>query len=73
MFNPDVTIHGKTGMQFAGHLTEHAGKLFLAIRKSNLWRFTFKRIYDSFVLSASGSCRLFHLLLIVNSILYFFL
>ena len=38
-------------VQFAGHLTEHAGKLILAIGKSNLWRFTFKRIYDSFVLS----------------------
>ena len=35
-------------MQFAGHLTEHAGKLTLAIGKSNLWRYTFKRIYDSF-------------------------
>ncbi len=38
-------------MQFAGHLTEeHAGKLTLAIGKSNLWRYTFKRIYDSFAL-----------------------
>lgn len=35
-------------MQFAGHLTEHAGRLILAIGKSNRWRFTFKRIYDSF-------------------------
>ena len=39
-------------MQFAGHLTEHAGKLVLSIGKSNLWRFTFKRIYDSFALSS---------------------
>ena len=31
-------------MQFAGHLTEHAGRLVL----SNRWRFTFKRLYDSF-------------------------
>lgn len=38
-------------VQFAGHLTEHAGRLVLAIGKSNLWRFTFKRIYDSFVLT----------------------
>lgn len=38
-------------VQFAGHLTEHAGRLVLAIGKSNLWRFTFKRIYDSFALS----------------------
>lgn len=35
-------------MQFAGHLTEHAGRLVLSIGKSNRWRFTFKRIYDSF-------------------------
>ncbi len=35
-------------MQFAGHLTEHAGRLVLAIGKSKRWRFTFKRIYDSF-------------------------
>ena len=35
-------------MQFAGHLTEHAGRIVLAIGKSNRWRFTFKRIYDSF-------------------------
>lgn len=35
-------------IQFAGHLTEHAGRLVLAIGKSNRWRFTFKRIYDSF-------------------------
>lgn len=35
-------------MQFAGHLTEHAGRIILAIGKSNRWRFTFKRIYDSF-------------------------
>lgn len=37
-------------MQFAGHLTEHAGRLVLSIGKSNRWRFTFKRIYDSFAL-----------------------
>lgn len=37
-------------MQFAGHLTEHAGRLVLAIGKSNRWRFTFKRIYDSLAL-----------------------
>lgn len=37
-------------MQFAGHLTEHAGQLVLSIGKSNRWRFTFKRIYDSFAL-----------------------
>ena len=36
-------------MQFAGHLTEHAGRLILSIGRSNRWRFTFKRIYDSFV------------------------
>lgn len=35
-------------VQFAGHLTEHAGRLVLSIGKSNRWRFTFKRIYDSF-------------------------
>lgn len=35
-------------MQFAGHLTEHAGRLILSIGRSNRWRFTFKRIYDSF-------------------------
>ena len=34
-------------MQFAGHLTEHAGRLVLSIGRSNRWRFTFKRIYDS--------------------------
>ena len=34
-------------MQFAGHLTEHAGRLILSIGRSNRWRFTFKRIYDS--------------------------
>lgn len=38
-------------MQFAGHLTEHAGRLVLSIGKSNRWRFTFKRIYDSFALA----------------------
>lgn len=38
-------------MQFAGHLTEHAGRLVLSIGKSNRWRFTFKRIYDSFACS----------------------
>ena len=37
-------------MQFAGHLTEHAGRLVLAIGRSNRWRFTFKRLYDSFAL-----------------------
>jgi hypothetical protein len=37
-------------MQFAGHLTEHAGRLVLSIGKSNRWRYTFKRIYDSFAL-----------------------
>ena len=37
-------------MQFAGHLTKHAGRLVLSIGKSNRWRFTFKRIYDSFAL-----------------------
>ena len=37
-------------MQFAGHLTEHAGRLVLAIGKSNRWRYTFKRIHDSFAL-----------------------
>ena len=37
-------------MQFAGHLTEHAGRLVLSIGRSNRWRFTFKRIYDSFAL-----------------------
>ena len=36
-------------MQFAGHLTEHAGRLVLSIGRSNRWRFTFKRLYDSFV------------------------
>lgn len=36
-------------IQFAGHLTEHAGRITLSIGKSNRWRFTFKRIYDSFV------------------------
>lgn len=35
-------------MQFAGHLTKHAGRLVLSIGRSNRWRFTFKRIYDSF-------------------------
>lgn len=35
-------------MQFAGHLTEHAGRLVLSIGRSNRWRFTFKRIYDNF-------------------------
>ena len=35
-------------MQFAGHLTEHAGYLVLSIGRSNRWRFTFKRLYDSF-------------------------
>lgn len=38
-------------MQFAGHLTEHAGRLVLSIGKSNRWRFTFKRIYDSFAMA----------------------
>ena len=38
-------------MQFAGHLTEHAGRLVLSIGKSNRWRYTFKRIYDSFALA----------------------
>ena len=37
-------------MQFAGHLTEHAGRLVLSIGRSNLWRYTFKRLYDSFAL-----------------------
>lgn len=31
-------------MQFAGHLTEHAGRLVLSIGRSNRWRFTFRRI-----------------------------
>ena len=35
-------------MQFAGHLTEHADRLVLSIGRSNRWRFTFKRLYDSF-------------------------
>lgn len=35
-------------MQFAGHLTEHAGRLVLSIERSNRWKFTFKRLYDSF-------------------------
>ena len=35
-------------MQFVGHLTEHAGRLVLSIGRSNRWRFTFKRLYDSF-------------------------
>ena len=35
-------------MQFAGHLTEHAGRLVMSIGRSNRWRFTFKRLYDSF-------------------------
>lgn len=34
-------------MQFAGHLTEHADRLVLSIGRSNRWRFTFKRLYDS--------------------------
>ena len=38
-------------IQFAGHLTEHAGRLVLAIGKSNRWRFTFKRIYDNFTIA----------------------
>ena len=38
-------------MQFAGHLTEHAGRLVLSIGKSNRWRYTFKRIYDSFAMA----------------------
>ena len=38
-------------MQFARHLTEHAGRLVLSIGKSNRWRYTFKRIYDSFALA----------------------
>lgn len=38
-------------MQFAGHLTEHAGRMVLSIGKSNRWRYTFKRIYDSFALA----------------------
>ena len=37
-------------MQFAGHLTAHAGRMVLALGKSNRWRFTFKRISDSFAL-----------------------
>jgi hypothetical protein len=37
-------------MQFAGHLTEHAGRLVLSIGRSNRWRYTFKRVYDSFAL-----------------------
>lgn len=36
-------------MQFAGHLTEHAGRLVPSIGRSNRWKFTFKRLYDSFV------------------------
>ncbi len=36
-------------MQFAGHLTEHAGRVILGLGKSNLWRYTFMRIYNSFV------------------------
>ncbi len=35
-------------MQFARHLTEHAGKVVLALGKSNLWRYTFMRICNSF-------------------------
>lgn len=35
-------------MQLVGHLTEHAGRLVLSIGRSNRWRFTFVRIYDSF-------------------------
>ena len=38
-------------MQFAGHLTEHAGRMVLSIGKSNRWRYTFKRIYDSFAMA----------------------
>ena len=34
-------------MQFAGHLTEHAGRLVLSIGRSNRWRFTFKRLYTA--------------------------
>ncbi len=35
-------------MQFAGHLTEHAGRVVLALGRSNLWRYTFMRIYNNF-------------------------
>jgi len=35
-------------MQFAGHLTEHAGRVVLALGRNNLWRYTFMRIYNSF-------------------------
>lgn len=35
-------------MQFTRHLTEHAGCLVLSIGRSNLCRYTFKRLYDSF-------------------------
>ncbi len=38
-------------MQFAGHLTEHAGRMILAIGKSNRWRFTFMRLYKSFAMT----------------------
>ena len=37
-------------MQFAGHLTEHAGRLVLSLGRSNRWRYTFKRIHESFAL-----------------------
>ena len=37
-------------MQFAGHLTERAGRLVLSIGRSNLWRYPFKRLYDRFAL-----------------------
>lgn len=41
----------KTDMDVERHLTEHAGRLVLSIGKSNRWRYTFKRIYDSFAMA----------------------
>ena len=38
-------------VQFAGHLTEHAGRMILSIGKSNRWRFTFMRLYKSLAMA----------------------
>jgi len=35
-------------IELCRQLTEHAGRLVLSIGRSKRWRFTFKRLYDSF-------------------------
>ena len=38
-------------IQIAGHVTEHARQIILSLGRSNIWRHTFKDLYQQLVLS----------------------